>query len=376
MPIQNYNGQLRPNEVFGAIYNMIISQQVFAENIKGTYSNLADRIRTDGTLFGDTKLFYSTDILKSRAWGRDAEAENLLKINRPRDPECQSVTIDVFRQIDLTVDYYLTKRAWASEGSFASFTSVMLQWIRDTKRVYDATLVNTYFGTHETSEGKQTLTWTLPSGNTEADNRLIAQTIAEKLANLNINLKDVSRDYNDYHNLRSYDLSDFYVVWNSDWVNKIKYIDLPTIFHKDGVESFLGEPLPSRYFGKINSSATAGNATGTVRSLIEQEIQMAVGETLEDGRTATANDRMYHLFAGDSIPNGKTAPAGTSYTEDSNIICKIVHKDGVKYMSAFEVATSFFNPRSLTENHYLTWGHSEPTQLHDKPYITIKANKA
>ncbi|MBO5911884.1 MAG: hypothetical protein J6Q76_00235, partial [Clostridia bacterium] len=35
------------------------------DNVKGTYSALVDKARVDGTLYGDTKLYYATDILKS-----------------------------------------------------------------------------------------------------------------------------------------------------------------------------------------------------------------------------------------------------------------------------------------------------------------------
>ena len=60
-----FTGTLNSNEIFSAIYNMIISQQVFSDNIKGTASSLVDRARVDGTLYGDTKLYYATDVLKS-----------------------------------------------------------------------------------------------------------------------------------------------------------------------------------------------------------------------------------------------------------------------------------------------------------------------
>ena len=119
-----FNGTLRSNEIFTALYNMIISQEVFADNIKG--SDLVDQARVDGGLYGDTKLYYSTDALASAAWGNDAEAANLLDIARPKAPECQAIVLDTFRQISLTVDNYLSKRAWADEGSFSSFNSVML----------------------------------------------------------------------------------------------------------------------------------------------------------------------------------------------------------------------------------------------------------
>ena len=45
-----FTGTLNSNEIFSAIYNMIISQQVFSDNIKGTASSLVDRARVDGTL--------------------------------------------------------------------------------------------------------------------------------------------------------------------------------------------------------------------------------------------------------------------------------------------------------------------------------------
>ena len=105
-----FAGQLRSNEIFAALYNMIISQEVFADNIKGT--DLVDEARVDGGLYGDTKLFYSTDALASAEWGNDAEATNLLEIARPEAPKCQSIVLDKFRQISLTVDNYLSKRAW------------------------------------------------------------------------------------------------------------------------------------------------------------------------------------------------------------------------------------------------------------------------
>ena len=38
----NYNGQLKSNEIFSSIYNLIIAQQVFADNIAGTKSELVD----------------------------------------------------------------------------------------------------------------------------------------------------------------------------------------------------------------------------------------------------------------------------------------------------------------------------------------------
>ena len=134
---------LNPNEIFASLANMIISQEVFADNL-GKHQTLVDKARVDGGLYGDKKLYYATDVLESHAWGADAEAANLLALDRPQDPEVQTITLDVFRQIRLTVDNYLTKRAWSTEGAFSSFNSVMLGWMRETKRVYDGTLYNVF----------------------------------------------------------------------------------------------------------------------------------------------------------------------------------------------------------------------------------------
>ena len=99
----NWNGQLRPNEIYSALMNMLISQQVFADNIAGTNSKLMEANRVDGSLYGDSRLYYSSDVLVSRSWGNDAEAANLLKLHRPPAPECQAIVLDQFRQIALTV---------------------------------------------------------------------------------------------------------------------------------------------------------------------------------------------------------------------------------------------------------------------------------
>lgn len=378
----NFNGKLNANEIFASIFNMIISQQVFADNIKDTKASLVDAARVDGSMYGDTKLYYATDVLRSYAWGGDAEAENLLALDRPEDPVCEAITLDVFRQIRLTVDNYLTKRAWSTENAFNEFNSVMLNWIRDTKRVYDSTTYNVFMGSYETSEGKQEVSITLPTvaNDQEAENRLQAQTIATKLADIIVDLEDVSRDYNDYQNLRSYSADDFRYIWNASFVNKINKLDLPTIFHKDFIDKFAQYTLPARYFGKLGAvTGTEIKADGVaIRSLIEQDVTLV--EALSYKGKSLPSGTKFHLFAGDIIPKNIVVASTTEvkvpfYTEDSTIVMKIVHKDAVPYMSGFEAGTSFFNPRSLTENHYLTFGHNTLKALHDKPFITFRAEE-
>lgn len=339
-----FNGQLKSNEIFSALYNMIISQEVFADNIS-QHQTLVDKARVDGGLYGDTKLYYATDALKSAPWGNDAEATNLLALHRPPAPECQEIVLDQFRQICLTVDNYLTKRAWMAEGAFSSFNGVMLGWMKETKRIYDGTLYNVFIGTTKSAKAAQNITVTAGAD---------AQQIAETLANLIVAMGDYSRDFNDYGFLRSYTEGEIKVIWNSKYVNKIKKIDLPTIFHKEGLmDKFEEEILPARYFGKVNDAqvATSSN-TGQYRSVVEKDY----GST--------------HVFPGDVIPAGVVIAKGEGYLVDEKVICKVLVKLP-PYMSAFEVGTSFFNPKSLTENHYLTFGYNTLEYLKNYPFITV-----
>lgn len=377
----NFNGTLNSNEVFAAIFNMIISQQIFADNIADTKSTLADLSRVDGSLYGDTKLYYSTDVLKSYEWLGDAEAQNLLKLHRPQAPECQAITINRFRMIPITVDSYLTKRAFSTEGAFMQFNSQVLAWIRDTKKIYDATMFNSFVGTHVTGlndsgkGSKQNLSIMLPAEpeeatevNIEAYNRICAQIVAQEMANLLVDIEDVSRDYNNYGNLRSYRASDFRYVWNAAWVNKIRKLDVPTIFNKDNLVDYFAEhTLPSRYFGNINTSGgTTSGTNNTVRSLIEKDYN-----TVE--MSAPGYDEAKHIFPGDLLPGNTAYGANETYSEDPTIIFKVYHKNSIPFMTGFETGTEFYNQRSLTNTHFLIWGYNELETLDNYPFITAKA---
>lgn len=353
---QAFTGQLRSNEIFGTLYNMIISQTTYADNIKSTYGQLVDRFRVDGGLLGDSKIYYASDILSSVEWLDDEEAKNLLELHRPEAPKQQVITISNFRQIRLTVDHYLSKRAWGTEGAFSQFNSVMLGWIRDTKRVYDSTLINSFVGTTEAELGKQKMEITAIDGQNDA------LTVAVALADLLVELKDVSRDYNDYGFMRSYDESDLLVIFNSKVWNQLRKADLPVIFHKEGLlDEFEKVVLPARYFG---------------RKVGDTHIQATVpAEGIQTYRTLVEGDfGGVHLFPGDEIPEGATYYQDEAYMEDDTVAFKVIHKNSVPFMSAFEVGTQFTNPRSLTETHYLTWGYSDLDYLANYPFITARFN--
>ena len=385
---------LTANEIFQTLANMIISQEVFADNL-GKHQTLVDKSRVEGTLYGDTKLYYATDVLKSHDWLNDEEAPYLLALDRPQDPAVQAIKLDKFRQIRLTTDNYMTKRAFATEGAFASFNGVMLGWMRETKRVYEGTLYNTFIGTTVSNVGAQSRTVDITdatAGLTGIEKaRMTAMVIAQDLADLLVEMGDYSRDFNDYGYLRSYANESIKVIWNSKFVNQIKKVDLPTIFNKEGLmDKFEQDVLPARYFGTVITSANVANfsasapttgkpidsdnntyvpgenhANGCIRSLIEADVTV--------GATA------YHVFPGDEIPVGATIAAsdatfayGDVYIEQADVMYKVLVKLP-PIMSAFEVGTTFMNQRSLTENHYLTWGYNTLQYFKNYPFITVKA---
>lgn len=396
MPVIGASYTLNANEIYSALFNMIISEQVFADNIKGKNSKLMESAKAEVGLYGDSKNYWSTDVLKSHAWGNDTEATNLLALDRGPAPKGQRIVINIFRQIRLTTDQYLSKRAWMSEGAFGQFISVMKGWISETKKVYDETTYNAFIGTAISTATVNTLNIDL--GDTSGHPlynltgvekaKMKAMIISQNLADLFDDLGDVSRKYNAHSFLRSYSEDDIKVVWNKKYVNQIRKVDLPTIFHKDGLmEKFTDYSLPSRYFGTPITSTNVGtysaatattgkplagaaapytytpgsnNANGTVRTLVETDITV--------GGTTT------HLFAGDELPASTSvtsAMLGTIYIEDSTVICKVMTKVP-PYMSAFSVGTSFFNPRSLTETNFLTFGHNKLEVILDSAYVTVK----
>lgn len=392
-----FNGTLNHNEIQNALFNMIISVQTFADNIKGTYSSLVDKARVDGSLYGDQKLCIATDILKSHEWGADSEATNLLALDRPPAPSTQAIVLDKFRQVRCTVDEVMSRRSFLDEGSFSDYNSVVLAWVRDTKRVFESRYYLTFIGTDESSIGRQQISVNISAarGNASTEeeaNRLEAEAVAESMANLLVDMKDTSRDFNDYGYMRSYADEEIKVIWNQKHIAKLKYVDMPTMFHKEAlIQKFEEEVLPSRYFGTVITASNiasysdstpapgkpidsddgsyvpgVAHANGCIRSLVEKD-EVDVGGT------------KYHVFPGDEIPAGATIVASTGdflpgevYIEKDDVICKVYVKLP-SLMSAFEIGSSFWNPRALCTTHFLTWAFNTLEHYKAFPCITVKA---
>lgn len=358
-----WTGVLKQNEIYKTLFNLVISIDTFDRISVG--KRLVDKARVDGSLYGDTKVYIGVDTLKVHDWGKDengvlsqdgisGEAANLLATDWADDPKAQVIKLDVFKQIRLTTDELLSKRSFKGETSFGQFLSVLIGMLQKTKAIYDYTTYNAFIGTNETSVGEQQVTITIPAN---ASNEDEIKLVAEGLANLQVKLSEVSRTYNDNQQTTIFSKDEINYITNSKWYNKFRKVDLPAIFHQDGLLDKLNdEVMAESYYGTVNASQTAGDGS-TVRALEDLEL--------------TVSGSKVYIRAGELIPSGVNAPAGKSYTVDSSILAKVCVKLP-PYMSAFELGTSFPNPRSHTLNRYLTIGRNTLEHLKAYPFITIR----
>lgn len=388
--------KLNQNKITAALFNTIISQRVFDSKVAST--ELADRFRVDGTLFGDTKLYHSFDIGSPEDWLDDDEAPDLLKLNRNKSGKTQSITMGIYKIISITTDQYLSKQAFMKEGSFAEYISFLTGSLRKIKRVYDRSLINVKIGTLTPSTTRCDMTITTPKGTTtEETNRLEAQTIASELVILKTDLEDNNRDFNALDYLRSYPANELIAIWNVRKHAKITKLDLPTIFHNDisAEGGFTQYDLPEKWFGE------AGTTVLTLPTAKEVEpthriIESGWYEVADAGAVVLVqkpSDKAVFLWAGDPVPYtgqvyndyvrkktvtvaATTLAAEYYYTVDKDIAFVLVHSSALPFMSGFETSTEFFNQRSLTTNGYLIFGHNNLEYLEEYPRIRVKVKTA
>ena len=388
----NFNGTLNANEVFASIYNMLIGQRILQDDKATKYTSLVDRFRTEGSKYGDTLLFYAVKNLGSYAWAGDNDL-NVLQTHRPKDPECQKVTINQFRQIALTVDSYLSPRAFSDEGTFGRFQAEVVDAMMAHKRDFEAKLVNTFVGTVKpANQTVKDVSVTFETGATakadiEAQNRLNAQAISRALIDLEDDMADSSTKYNDYGNYASYGADEFVHVFNTKFYNQIESY-LTTIYHNESLKPSAQEKLLPKYFGDdIDATrlAAISASTPTTTKPIDSDdssYSPVSGNTViirsKYYCEITVGATTYVVNSGDEIPVGATVGSGKDfelaeiYEENPNIICKLVHKDAIPFMSGFAVGSEFWNAKALNTNKYYTWGYSELTYLKDKPIVAIK----
>lgn len=387
--------RLNQNTITAALFNMIISQQIFDSKVANT--DLADRFRVDGTLFGDTKLYHSFDIGSPEDWLNDSEAPNLLQLNRNKSGKTQSITMGVYKIISITTDQYLSKQAFMAEGTFGEYIGFLTGSLRKIKRVYDRSLINSKIGTLEPSTPRCDISIVTPKGaTTEEGNRLEAQTIAARLMVLKADLEDNNRDFNALDYLRSYSSEELIAVWNVEKHAQITKLDLPTIFHNDinADGGFKQYDLPSKWFGEAATEdyTLPSSAPETVTKRILVSGWYDVTETEVTLVSKPTNNTVF-LWAGDPVPykgqvyhdyvrkvdvtvTSATMPSEYHYTVDNTIAFMLVHASALPFMSGFETGTEFWNGRSLTTNNYLIFGHNNLEFLEEYPRIRVKVTRS
>ena len=348
-----FTGQLNVNAIQSALYNMIIAQDILGGKIKNNY-NLVDKAKEEAGLYGDTKLYYDTPNLTPADWEQDSEdAINVLKLHRPGAPKVQKLTIEIYKQVALTKDNYLSKQAFGTQGAFTAYQSVLDSRLVKAKEVYENKTYNTFIGT--TKGVNASGTEVKLEIDTKADDNSAGENIAYAVSNLIDDLKDYSTEYTKNGFERAFGDEDIEIVWNNKYKNAVLKIDLPSIFHSEDLrKSFDGDKLPSRYFGTPNAHTTSVEGDRATKDLFLT--------------TTVAGDT--YVAAGDLIPEGLTITAGDAYTVDDKIIAKVYTKLP-PFLTAFSVGTEFFNAKNLSTNSYQTFGHSKLETLDSEVCLTI-----
>ena len=370
-----FNGQLMANVIYNATYNAYELVATLADQLKGLKSSVAEQFREDAGQYNADKVYTDFDILKSHVF--DPDDTNVLAPGQKVKPKQEYIRIDSSRQIDLyTPTEFLTKIAWMSEGAWSQFNSVVQKNLRATKKAYDYLMGMVAVGTMEATAGKQQLEIAVPvaaSGASavekEAVNRLAGQTIGMQLEILKSKLKDLTADYNDYGFRKSFDPADFVYVYNVEQVVKVNKMDLPGIYHKDGVADLTGDLVDARFFGKVGTAGKAITSDGVTYFAMEEQDVTDTSGTVS------------HVYPGDVIPKNVSIATTTEvvvpyYTKDSTILGKFIHKNAIKYLTGYETESEFWNAKNLSTNRYLTWYFARPQRLSSYPIITIRLKES
>lgn len=380
-----YNGHLNANHIQSALFNMIIAQDIIGGSIHANY-NLVDKAKEQAGLYGDTVLKIDTPVLTPVDWSQDsADAVNLLALDRPGAPKTQAITIDVFKQVRLTKDDYMSKQAFGTEGAFAAYQSVLDSRLSKSKETYLNKTYNTFIGT---TAGQVTT-----SIDVDANSQTLGQNVAYGLTMLVDDMKDYNTKYTANGFERAFSDADIHIVWNNKYINQVRKIDTPVLYNPGVVEEvFKGDVLPAKYFGTVITSSNVSDfsaATPTTGKPIDSDTgAYTPGSNNANGTIRAAKDlykpfgtagAIVYIPAGAEIPANKTIGAsstdflyGEVYIEQADVICKVFTKLP-PVLEAFSVGTNFFNAKNLSTNMYLTFGHNTLVPLDSEAIVTVKA---
>ena len=388
-----FNGQLLTNHIQSALFNMIIAQDIIGGSIHANY-NIVDKAKEQAGLYGDTVLKIDTPVLTPVDWVQDsADAVNLLALDRPAAPKTQPITIDVFKQVRLTKDDYLSRQAFGTEGAFAAYQSVLDSRLTKSKETHLNKTYNVFVGTVAGNEINTSYTPVTYSIDVDANSQTVGQNVAYGLTMLVDDMKDYNTKYTANGFERAFSDADIHIIWNNKYINQVRKLDTPVLYNPGVVnEVFKGDVLPSKYFGTVITSANVSDfsaATPTTGKPIDSDTgAYTPGSNNANGTIRAAKD-LYKPFgasgatvyipAGAEIPANKTIGAsstdflyGEVYIEQADVICKVFTKLP-PVLEAFSVGTSFFNAKNLSTNSYYTFGYNTLAPLDSEAIVTVKA---
>lgn len=339
---------LNQNAVYSALYNQVVGITTEGKNIANTHASLLNAMKIDVSRYGDSKVFIDTDILESYDFVQDSEdARNVLAVKRSA-PKQTIVTLDKARQIMVTLDDFgISSKAFGSAEAFSAFNGVVLSWVSKTKECFEAMYFNVYAGCAKASGDAQNVT---VSGD---DAATLAQAAAKRIADLLVEMSVPCRDFNDKGLMRSFDKEDLILVWNSKYLSQIRDIDVPVLFGGEKLMPSVDYTLAPRYFGTMKTSSGQVGAGAKIRTAVE--------------KTYTSG----HKYPGELLAQGDVYSANEAYEEDEDVVCKVIGKGALPFLTGISTGTEFVNGRNNSTNHYLTWTYGIG-RLDAKPLVTIK----
>ena len=366
-----FTGQLNTNEIYNALFNLrILFQKLAPQTVKR--DEIVSLLDKATGMYGDTGVVQGMDIQGTYDFGMDAEAVNLLAINRNKTQKVEKFVINKWRQTDVTNDAYISKRAFLDEGTFAIFNGYIVGTLSQAMDAFESGFVKASVGTYTSPNDACTIEVTMPAQDgTEATERIRASKIKKAILDLKADMKDNQRKYNGYGFYSSYDWDEFTSVFSTNYMNEINALALYNTFNPEYIKQASdGRQWTPKWFGDpVTANGTTEATNTTVYSLIEQNSDGSTNFPLTPTQLSSG---VYRIFPGDLLPNSFAYKTGEAYTVDPKVIAKVFAPEYVYYMTGYEQGESFYNPRSATTNHYLRKGFSDVQVSQFRPFITIK----
>lgn len=364
-----FNGALNSNEIYNALFNLrILFQKIAPQTVyRDEIVSLLDKATG---MYGDSGVVQGMDIQGTYDFGMDAEAVNLLSINRNRTQKVERFVINKWRQTDVTNDAYISKRAFWDEGTFAIFNGYIVGTLSKAMDAFESGSVKSSVGCYTSPIAKCNIKVKLPvADGTEATQRIRASLIKKAILDLKADMKDNQRGYNGYGHYASYNFDEFTPIFSTQYMNEINALTLYSVFNPDYIKQAGGERnWTPKWFGDYIEDA--GTADGkTIYSAVECNSD---GTTNFPITPQQLKDEVYRIFPADLLPDGFEYGEGEAYKANPKIIGKVFAPDYVYYMTGYEQGEAFYNPRSATTNHYLRKGFSDIQVSKFRPFITLE----